>query len=146
MIADIKNSDKRSGLDVLEPEGITVWRVHIKPGTKKTKIKTGFAAGKWASVGTHTGHGTTFGKAKRKKIIFSAANKTKDGLIMTVSDNIDLRKTATRLVAIDKNGQEHYGHIQASLSFNKMRQQTFAFSNVLLEDITDISHLNDYKT
>jgi beta-lactamase regulating signal transducer with metallopeptidase domain len=137
---DIKGSKLRSGLDVLKPEGLRATRVHIKPNINKTKMKVGVAAGKWETVGTHTGRGTTVEVIKRflsrKKIIFSGATETKEGVVMTVSD--DLRwGIDTALFAVDETGAEHKGYTQTSLFVNNMQQQTFVFGDVLLEDIKE---------
>jgi len=133
----IGGSEQSSGLDVIEPKEIFAYRVHIKPGINKTKIKAGAATGKWSTVATHNGHGTTFRTVKGKKIIFSAANESKDGLVMTISDNMIDDNNAIRLIVIDKSGFEHKGQVQTSLSVNQMRQQTFAFPKVFLKDIQE---------
>ncbi|UCF43774.1 MAG: hypothetical protein JSV99_02260, partial [Planctomycetota bacterium] len=139
---DIKGCEQQSALDVLEPEGIHVMRAHIKPQISKTRMKVGVAAGKWETVGSHTGHGTAVKMIKRflsrKKIIFSAANETKDGLVMTVSDDLDWHwNKDTALFAVEKNGVEHKGKILTSLFAVNMQQQTFKFSDVLLKDIKE---------
>ena len=139
-IKDIKGSKQHSGLEVIEPEEISAFRIHIKSRLSKTSMKVGVAAGEWKTVGTHTGGGTTFKTIKRflsrKKIIFSAANETKEGVVMTVSDDLD-RGKETALFAVDENGAEYKGETQASLFVNNMQQQTFVFGDVLLEDIKE---------
>lgn len=139
-IKDVKGSKQRSGLEVIEPEEISAFRVHIKPRLRKTSMKVGVAAGKWKTVANHTGRGTTVGIVKgflsKKKVIFSGANETKEGVVMTVSDDLQWG-IDTALFAIDENGAEHKGEIQPSLFVRDMQQQTFLFGDVLLEDIKE---------
>jgi beta-lactamase regulating signal transducer with metallopeptidase domain len=146
-IKDIKGSNQHSGVEVLEPEGINAFRIHIKPKLSKTSMKVGVAAGKWETIATHTGGGTWNVVIKRffsrKKIIFSPANETDDGVVITVSDDLKWnfinpqRNKATTLFAVYKNGAEHKGKTQTSLFVNDMQQQTFEFSDVLLKDIEE---------
>ncbi|HIJ70904.1 MAG TPA: M56 family metallopeptidase [Planctomycetes bacterium] len=139
-IKDVKGSKQRSGLEVTKPERMSAYRVHIKPDLKKTNLKVGVASGRWETIGAHTGGGTTFEVIKRflskKKIIFSVANQTDEGLTMTVSDDLD-RGKETALFAVDKNDKEYKGDIQASLFVDNMQQQTFVFDDVLLKDIKE---------
>ncbi|MFC1676130.1 LamG-like jellyroll fold domain-containing protein [Planctomycetota bacterium] len=140
---DIKGSKQHSGLTVLEPKGIQALRAHIKSTLRKTKLKVGIAAGEWQTIATHTGRGTTFKKIKKlfrsKKIIFSAANETKDGLIMTVSNDLK-PDNQTALFAIDTDGTEHMGGVKSSLFVDNQLQETFEFTSINIEDIKEFQY------
>ncbi|MFH1614635.1 MAG: M56 family metallopeptidase [Planctomycetota bacterium] len=132
----IKDSKESSNIDIIEPEGIIACRAHIKKGIKQTKITAGAAAGKWNTIATHNGHGITSKTFKGKKIILSAANESKNGLVMTITDNICFTEAA-RLIAIDKNGSTFTGNMQTGLSDSGLAQSTFIFANLSLNSIKE---------
>ncbi|HBG78470.1 MAG TPA: hypothetical protein DDW84_06465 [Phycisphaerales bacterium] len=135
---EIKDSTTCSDIEVLKPSGLFAGqRAHIKAGTKATDIKIGVVPDKadWNTIAEHNGQGTTFRNVDGGKVIFSQANDSPDGLLITITDDLNDKK-ADRVIVIDKSGKENRAHLQTSLTVNGMRQQTFVAKEVKAENAT----------
>jgi hypothetical protein len=136
MLIGEKDSTTSSNIEVLEPKGLFVGRrAHIKAGTKTIDIKINYVldGAVWNTIAEHNGQGTTFRNVNGGKVIFSQANDTPDGLLITVTDDLGI-KQADRLIVVDKSGKENRAQLQTSLMVNEMRQQTFIVKEVNAKD------------
>ncbi|OHB56887.1 MAG: hypothetical protein A2Y12_03010 [Planctomycetes bacterium GWF2_42_9] len=140
-IGEIEHSEQSSDIAVLSPsDSMLARRSHIKSGVNKTEITIAYIPNKdkWETIAEHNGQGTTFRKYKDNTIIFSQANDTAQGTVITLTDNFKDNQ-ASRLIAVTKDGKQIRCQYQTSLMVNGMRQQGF-----LIKDTTT-ANIKNYK-
>ncbi|MCE5341198.1 MAG: ankyrin repeat domain-containing protein [Planctomycetaceae bacterium] len=136
-IVEVQDSTMRSTIEVVKPdECMFAVRSHIKKNVNKTNIKVKFASdnAQWQTVAEHNGKGATVKFYKGKKIIFSQANDSGDGVIITVTDNLS-DDNANKLIAKTKDGKDVRVDLQTCLGVDGMRQQTFVIKDTKKADI-----------
>ena len=136
-IEEVKGSNIKSNIQVLEPQDLYGHRVHVKSSYKKTDIKIASPSGKWDTVVTSDGTSSTSGKADGKVIILAAAEQAGDDLIISSSDAIGY-KNASRIIVIDSEGIAHVGVIGTDTGINNLRQRTVRFEHVDIANIAKI--------
>jgi beta-lactamase regulating signal transducer with metallopeptidase domain/CRISPR/Cas system CMR-associated protein Cmr5 small subunit len=111
-------------------------RSHFKKNVNTTNIKAKFVRydAKWETVAAHNGKGATVKYYKGKKIMFSQANDSGDGVIITVADNLSY-ENAHRLIAKTKDGKDVSVDLQTSLGVDGMYQQTLVIKDTKKADI-----------
>ncbi|MEN6383976.1 MAG: hypothetical protein ABFD79_02130 [Phycisphaerales bacterium] len=141
-IGQIKDSGPSSDIKTLSPsDGTHARRAHINKNINKTELTVHYLTdkAKWETIGEHNGNGTNYKYFKGSNIIFSQANDTSDGVVITVTDNLKNRQ-AISLIAIDKNGKEIPAQHQTALMVNNMSQQSFIFKNMKKADIKNYKY------
>ncbi len=137
-IDSIRGVDIKSALIVSQPEGLSAVRAHLQAGLTETDITIASPTGKWETVTRLSGLGSTHNTIGWKKIILSVTEQDGKGLVVSATDEVGY-KQATRVVAIDKNGQKYVGMTQSDLSVKGLRQRTVYFPNLAPADLKTVA-------
>lgn len=114
-----------------------LWIIDAKiiEGIQKCNVSFGVAAGSWQTQAKCVGIQGMVTAKDQHPYTFSQAYVHNDMVCVTVSD--DMVKLAKRLIAIDNNGNTHLSESVRTGSTRGLRQSTFGFKNLKLEDIKE---------
>lgn len=114
------------------PEDIRAIAVAIPTTARTVNIRFGLAAGPWKTVAEgHGGNSTAL--ANGIAIAFSNPYAKDDGIIIPVAHTITDQEV--RVVAVGKDGREHYSGASSTGSAANMSQITTTFPKVSMKDI-----------
>ena len=136
-IQSIKGSRVKSGLNVLQPQGLAGVRAHIQKKLTHTDIRVCSPSGRWATAVKASGQGSTYDTLRGKKIILAVGQQDGKGLVVLTSDELGYER-ATRIIALDTDGQEHQGETVSDLGVQGLRQRSVHFSELRPSQLKEI--------
>lgn len=128
-IQSIKGSQVKSGLKVLQPQGLAGVRAHIQKKLTHTDIRVASPSGRWVTAVKAGDLGSTYDTMRGKKIILAVGQQDGKGLVVLASDELGYER-ATRIIALDTDGQEHMGETVSDLGVSGLRQRSIHFSEL----------------
>jgi beta-lactamase regulating signal transducer with metallopeptidase domain/preprotein translocase subunit SecD len=136
-IQSIKGSQLKSQLRVLQPLGLAGVRAHIQKKLTHTDIRVASPSGQWATAVKASGLGSTYDTVRGKKIILAVGQQDGKGLVVLASDELGYER-ATRVIALDADGQEHPGETVSDLGVQGLRQRSVHFSKLAPTQLKEI--------
>lgn len=136
-IVSVKGSHTRSGLEVLQPQGLTGVCTHIQKKRTHTDIRIASPSGRWAVAVKAGALGSSYGTVRGNKVILAVGQQGGQGLTVLASDELGYGQ-ATRIIALDKDGREFQGETMSDLGVQGLRQRSIHFSELEPSHLTEI--------
>jgi beta-lactamase regulating signal transducer with metallopeptidase domain len=136
-IQSIEGSQLKSGLKVLQPQGLVGVRAHIQKKLTHTDIRVASPSGRWVTAVNASDLGSTYNTVRGKKIILAVGQQDGKGLVVLTSDELGYER-ATRIIALDTDGQEYTGKTVSDLGVSGLRQRSVHFSKLEPSQLKEI--------
>jgi len=137
-IDSIKGCKLKSVLDVLAPEALSGYRVHIPSQYKKIDMILATPTGAWNTVhASQSLNASTSATVRGKTLILAAMILAGEDCIMSCTDELGY-KDATRIIVVDSRGHEHSGVDLTDIGIKGVRQRTIRYKKLALEDVAEV--------
>ena len=137
-IDSIRGCKTHSRLDLVAPEELRAYRVHVSSRYETTDVTLAVPSGAWKTVhASKSVDASTSGAVRGDTLILSAMISAGEDSLVSCTDELGYAD-ASRIVVVDTAGRTHEGVLHTDTGVRGVRQRTIRYQKLPLSEVSEV--------